>query len=410
MKKNERIEKYNSFIHKNLKEFVETLLSKDINNRLSSSNRCKCPFHLSKDNDFAYNGRFGYWRCFGRCNQVIKDSFSLVQKLFFPVKGTSKEEWLISYRNTCKLLDDFIDGRDCSLVVFQREEQMNYTTDVKIESIFQLLSKKYIEKNSIFTPEYIRCNIRKWFKIAEINRFDNKTIKAMKIFETTNLLPKEMFYLSYFWFYMLYDDNGRLVGFQGRRKDDENVVIGDFEIPKMYNLKGFDKSKVIYNLNNCIKENNNSIVILEGPGDVARVYELFGVHFAISLMGGELSPYQIYLLKKYYRSDTKITVMLDNDAPGRKYAKKVIKKLLLAGFTNIAYTHVFNVKDAGALKGEFGRKEFATVYVNSIEVGLSKDQKKLVYFHLTDKQGKTPFLYLVNNFRRLKKECEAIKE
>lgn len=410
MKKNEKREKYNSFIHKNLKEFVETLLSKDINNRLSSSNRCKCPFHLSKDNDFAYNGRFGYWRCYGRCNESFRDSFQLIQQLYYPVKDSSKEEWLTSYRKTCKLLDDFMDGRDCSSVVFQHEEQMNYTSDVKVETIFQLLSKKYVEKNSIFTPEYIRCNIRKWFKIAEINRFDNKTIKAMKIFETTENLPKEMHFLSYFWFYMLYDDNNRLVGFQGRRKNDDGKnVIGDFEIPKMYNLKGFDKSKIIYNLNNCIKENNNSIVILEGPGDVSRIYELFGVHFAISLMGGELSPYQIYLLKKYYRPDTKITVMLDNDTPGRKYAKKVIKKLLLAGFTNVRYTHVFNVKDAGALKGETGRKEFALVYANSIEVGLSEN-KDLVYFHKTDKQGKTPFAFMLNRFKRLKKECEAIKE
>lgn len=402
MRKNETIIKYNSFIHKHLKEFVETLLSKDFNNRLNHNNRCKCPFHLSKDNDFAYNGRFGYWKCFGRCNEVIGDSFSVIQKLYFPCNFNDKEQVKVSFRNTCKLLDNFVNGREISNVVFQSEEQMNYTSDIKMETIFQLLSKRFIEKNSIFTPEYIRGNIRKWFELAKIDRFDAKTIKEMKIFQTTKFLPKEMYFLSKFYYYMMYDDKDRLVGFQGRRKDDVNIKEGEIEIPKMYNLKDFDKSKMIYNLNNCLKESKDSLIIVEGPGDVSRIYELFNIHCCVSLMGGELSPYQIYLLKKYYKPSTKITVMLDNDGPGRKYAKKVMKKLLLAGFTKVRFARLFTVKDAGALKGEKGKKELAMCYCHSIEVELDENNN-LIYERRTEKNGRSTFAYLLWYFKEVKK-------
>ena len=405
MRTNDKIEKYNSFIHSNLKEFVDVFLNKDIKNKLNNNNRCRCPFHLSHDNDFAYNKRFGYWKCFGKCNEVVGDSFSVVQKLYFPYNANDKESKTKSYKNTCKMIEDFIAGREVKPIVFQKEEQMNYTSDVKMETIFQLMSKKFIEKNSIFTPEYIKNNFRSWFKFAEIDRFNKETIKEMKIFETNENLPKEMYFLSKFYFYMMYDDKNRLVGFQGRRKDDINITEGEIEIPKMYNLRGFDKSKMIYNLNNCIKNNANSLIILEGPGDVSRIYELFNTHCCVSLMGGELSPYQIYLLKKYFKPDTKITVMLDNDAAGRKYAKKVMKKLLLAGFKNVNYAHVFTVKDAGALKGESGKTEFGVVYNYSIEVALDQDNN-LVYEYRTDKKGKSTFAYLLDYFKNIKKFIE----
>ena len=74
MRTNDKIEKYNSFIHSNLKEFVDVFLNKDIKNKLNNNNRCRCPFHLSHDNDFAYNKRFGYWKCFGKCNEVVGES------------------------------------------------------------------------------------------------------------------------------------------------------------------------------------------------------------------------------------------------------------------------------------------------------------------------------------------------
>lgn len=395
-------DEYNSFVHKNLKEFVEKFLSFDEKgNRLVGNNRCRCPLHESKDSDLAYNGRYGYWKCFGKCNETISDSFSLVQKIYFPVQeGSSKEEWKKSFKKTCEMFEQWIDGREIDNIIFQTESQQHVSEDVKLPSIFKMLSEKFISKNPIFTPEYVRFNIRKWFKLAEIDRFNKKTLKEFRIYETTDELPKEMYFLSNFYYYMLYDDNNRLVGFQGRRKDDSVTEINGFNIPKMYNLSGFDKSKMIYNLYNC--KNCDSIVITEGPGDAVNLYELFGEHMFVSLMGGEISPYQIYLLKKYFAKNTRITLFLDNDAPGKHYAKKIAKKLLKEGFTKIYISHVWSVKDTGALKGLQGQREFAFCFVNAEPVGLDENDNLIYGYHL-DLKGKSRFQYLLDKQRKIKK-------
>lgn len=146
---------------------------------------------------------------------------------------------------------------------------------------------------------------------------------------------------------MIKDENQRIVGFQGRRKDDSLV-----EVPKMYNLKGFDKSKVIYNFNNS--KDSDAIILFEGPGDCCKAVELCnGKTLFASLMGGELSSYQIKLLEEYNFKNKQIYICLDNDGPGKMYAKKIAKKLLKRGFNDIYLTHVLTKKDVGSLKDPY---------------------------------------------------------
>lgn len=103
--------------------------------------------------------------------------------------------------------------------------------------------------------------------------------------------------------------------------DHENKALGfvgrSVEGKSFKNSTGLPKSKVLFNLNNCMRER---IVVVESSFDAIRLWQL-GIP-AVATLGASISRYQIELLNRYSKG---VLVCPDNDAAGHKLEEKIIK-------------------------------------------------------------------------------------
>ncbi|MBN4081222.1 toprim domain-containing protein [Caldithrix abyssi] len=102
------------------------------------------------------------------------------------------------------------------------------------------------------------------------------------------------------------DENDNLVAYCGRAVDDEN--------PRKYLFpKGFQKNKIIYNLNRLQKKNLDELILVEGFFDVFKLYQ--EGYESAAVMGSSISLYQKQQIDSL---DKRLTVMFDGDEAGRK--------------------------------------------------------------------------------------------
>lgn len=104
------------------------------------------------------------------------------------------------------------------------------------------------------------------------------------------------------------DVNGKLLAFSMRN-------INKLEIDQKYVLTiGFDKDKVLYNLNRAKKYcQDKPLILVEGFKSVWRLYEL-GIKNVVAVMGSRITPGQINLLLSYALKG--VVIMFDNDEAG----------------------------------------------------------------------------------------------
>lgn len=112
----------------------------------------------------------------------------------------------------------------------------------------------------------------------------------------------------------IYNTKGDLIAYCGRAIDDSK--------PKYFFPRGFEKSKIVYNINNAIKKKNKDVVVVEGFFDVFALHKA-GIN-SVALMGSSLSYYQKMQLLSL---DKKITIMFDGDSAGRNGMNKTINAL-----------------------------------------------------------------------------------
>lgn len=110
----------------------------------------------------------------------------------------------------------------------------------------------------------------------------------------------------------LYDLNGRVVGFSGRRYDGikENKYV---------NTKGtniFQKGETLYNYHNAREfvRSKNQVIVMEGFMAVIRTLTT-GIKNVVALMGTAMTKEQANLIK---RLSTNVVLCFDGDEPGRK--------------------------------------------------------------------------------------------
>ena len=123
----------------------------------------------------------------------------------------------------------------------------------------------------------------------------------------------------------LYDINGRVVGFSGRRYDDikDNKYVNTKETPI------FKKGEMLYHYHIAREECRikKSVIVMEGFMDVIRASTI-GIKNTIALMGTALTKEQINLIK---RLSNNIILCLDGDAPGINAALNNGELLLNSG-------------------------------------------------------------------------------
>jgi 5S rRNA maturation endonuclease (ribonuclease M5) len=117
----------------------------------------------------------------------------------------------------------------------------------------------------------------------------------------------------------VYDEEYNYIGCVGRTLDENNKKY------KWMNSKGFKKSFYLYGiwLTKPHIQKTSSIVLVEGQGDVWRLYES-GIKNCAGIFGADLGEDQLIALEKL--GVMNVIILTDNDEAGQKAAQGIINK------------------------------------------------------------------------------------
>ena len=299
----------------------------DEGERLTTS----CPVHAG-DNEGAWNinvdpdsERFGSWFCnTQKCHERYhNDPIGLIQGILTRIRDKS-----VTFVDTIEYIE--------SAISIDTDLEMS-TNRNNIEKVFftKKASGVICKKDRLKSQLNIPCP---YF----LGRgFSREVLEEFSIGMCNN--PKKpMYKRSVFPIFRSGDaTNSEVVGVVGRSTEDSQKEKWKFS-------KGFSSGKHLFNYNRAFDEmkRTNSVVLVEGQGDVVRLYDA-GVSNCVGIFGCELSDDQSILLER--ASVDNIFLMLDNDEAGKKGTKKIME--------NFAHTFnirsiVFPTKDAGELSYE----------------------------------------------------------
>lgn len=145
------------------------------------------------------------------------------------------------------------------------------------------------------------------------------------------------------------DEFGKVVGLGGRtilskaEQKEQKLSKYNYSYGKEFDnrfiknifLYGLDQAKNAIRLKDCV-------VVVEGQIDLISLHAA-GFHNVVALGGSTLSPYQLFLLKKY---TSNIILLLDPDEAGKTAARKIINKYHdRATFKNLTIPDIYEDVD-----------------------------------------------------------------
>jgi len=159
----------------------------------------------------------------------------------------------------------------------------------------------------------------------------------------------------------LYDLNGRIVGFSGRRYDG----IKD---NKYVNTKGtdiFKKGETLYNYHKAREfvRSKNQVIVMEGFMAVIRSSEA-GVNNAVGLMGTAMTKEQANLISHLSKN---VVLCLDGDEPGRKACLDNGSELEKLG-CQVTVVNLSDGLDPDDYILKFGKESFINLINNAISL------------------------------------------
>lgn len=183
----------------------------------------------------------------------------------------------------------------------------------------------------------------------------------------------------------LYDLNGRVVGFSGRRYDGikENKYV---------NTKGteiFQKGETLYNYHNAREfiRSKNQVIVMEGFMAVIRSKEA-GIKNAIGLMGTAMTKEQANLIK---RLSTNVILCLDGDEPGRKACLDNGSELEKLG-CQVSIVELGNNLDPDDYILKFGSESFKNLVNNAITLSDYRIKRLKMNINLTSDLEKSKYI------------------
>lgn len=117
----------------------------------------------------------------------------------------------------------------------------------------------------------------------------------------------------------VFGPEGQPVGYVGRCID-EKVFKNSWNLPT---------SKTLFNYNNARKTSDDTVIIVESSFDAMRVWQATD-RPVVATLGGTFSDKH---LQQLYRSFNCVTLGVDNDRAGRKFASRIAKKCRDVGLT-----------------------------------------------------------------------------
>jgi len=263
-----------------------------------------CPIHEGSDNPhgLSISTSRKQWRCWTRgCHEHYgTDIFSFI-------RGIMEKEGSVSFSSVlsiiCKIYN--INSDNCAL-----EQEVHCESELrKMVNIFN----QKIEEDQYCNFDKIKTSgVSKYF---EARGFSSSTLKHFGIADCNDKTSK-MYQRSIVPVHSL---EAKQIGFIARSTKD-------YILPKYIYSEGFKKSQHLYNHHRAIKSglNKSCLFIVEGQGDVWRLYEA-GVENCVGLFGRDISRHQ---QSKLIRSGvTTLVILTDNDQAGRE-SKVNIKRSL----------------------------------------------------------------------------------
>jgi DNA primase len=264
--------------------------------------RCKCLIH-GGDNptSFRFNKETLTWVCFSRrCHELNGgDILGLIRSVL-------KVDFMGSVKYLQSLVGNLID--DTSYIEYKRKKER--------EAFMRLVSKPNKEISSFVNEKFLadHINIRSTFFLKE--GYTNDTLNHFEIaggyVDSRNAIREII---------PIRDELDNLVAYSLR---DISVVEGD---NKYILTPGFDKDKVLYNLNNVRKycmDDSKPIIIVEGFKSVWRLAQ-YGISKVVAVMGSHLTSGQIVLLCAH--GFPAAVIMFDNDLAGALGTPKACESL-----------------------------------------------------------------------------------
>lgn len=292
-----------------------------------------CPIHEGSDNPraFSFCKSKGIWKCWTRdCQEHHRnDIFGLICGVLSAQSGKDAEfkdalEWI---KKELKISIKY----NSSVTTTSKPQE---PTD--IESINKIFKRK--SKTSQDNPVQFHCDCQIPSTYFHNRGFSKRTLKHFGVGDCLeNGIMNERSVIP------IHNDTGDIVvGAIGRS-------MKEYKTPKfLITPKGFDKNNYFYNFHRAIKiaRQTHTMYILEGQGDVWRMYEA-GVKNAVSVFGKTLSRQHIEKLKQL--PITHLVVITDNDQAGREARIKIQRSL--SRMYSVTFPKLSN-KDVGDMSVE----------------------------------------------------------
>lgn len=311
--------------------------------KAGKNHKSVCPFHNDTNPSMMINGSKQIFKCFvcGTGGNAI----NFVEKY---------EK--ISYRQAAAKVADLV-GFDSSIFKTNTNVSSQSTKDMQIYAClnditqfyqFNLLTKEGQEARNYLTNRNIDENDIKMFKIGLAPEDGHKTIEflkkknySIKVIEETGIIsdllnnPIDRNYGRII--FPLSDEDGRTVGFSGRRYKQNDTSPKYVNSPE---TKVFHKSNVLYNYDNAKihARNTKYLYVLEGFMDVIALVKA-GFNATVAIMGTAFTPEHLKLIKLL---NVELRICLDGDYAGQLAMMKMVPLLDNA---RINYSFVANYDD-----------------------------------------------------------------
>ena len=185
--------------------------------------------------------------------------------------------------------------------------------------------------------------------------------------------------------FLLYDINGKVVGFSGR-------IYKDNGLNKYLNTKEtdiFKKGELLYHYHIAREEcrNKHFVIIMEGFMDVIRASTI-GIKNTVALMGTSLTKEQISLIK---RLSNNIILCLDGDEPGVNASISIGNHLLEEGI-EVKIVSLPNKDDPDTYILNNGKDKFVGLIENAVNFNDFKMNQLKAKANLNSDEGKANYI------------------
>lgn len=317
-----------------------------------------CPFHFEKTPSFAVNDMDQYYHCFG-CG-ASGDVITFVSKI---ESCDFMEACEILAKDANMQMPVFKENENNSKLKKEKETSYNVLREAALYYFNNLKlpqskpAQDYIKRRKLEMDTIKAFGIGYSLGWNEVIEYLTKKGYSVNDLKLAGLIEEKNG--NYFDAYAkrlifpIINSSNDVIGFSARILEESNFA----KYKNTSQTLVFDKSKVLYGINNIkkLKQSQpvNEIIIVEGQMDLISIYKS-GVKNAVATMGTSLTALHAKELKRYC---DKVVVCFDGDGAGKKATLRSIEILNSAGL-DVYVASLPTGTDPDDYINKFGKNEF----------------------------------------------------